>query len=128
MLHVVFTHPPICPHIRTHSYPWSHANTASSVLSYSTSNASLVLGHDYPRDTGVSANVDVHLLLENIGYEETRVGEWVNVVGYVRAKRRGGTGGGTGGQLSVHVEALLVWPTGPLDVQRYERTFAPEGA
>ncbi|KAF4125759.1 hypothetical protein GMORB2_1004 [Geosmithia morbida] len=97
------------------------------VLSYSTSSARLILGHDHPRDTNVTAVVDVRLILESLGYEDTRVGEWVNVVGYVKAKRRGrGPGAGGGGGLSVYVEAILVWPTGPLDVQRYEKTFEPD--
>ena len=92
-----------------------------SVLAYSPSSARLKLAHDYPQDSNVTAVVDVNLLLETLGHEQTRVGEWVNVVGYVTSKRRASKP--DSGGLSVNVQALLVWSTGPLDVQRYERTF-----
>lgn len=65
--------------------------------------------------------VDVNLLLETLGHEQTRVGEWVNIVGYVTAKRRKSKP--CPGGLSVYVQGLVVWSTGPLDVQRYEKTF-----
>lgn len=92
-----------------------------SVLAYSLSSAHLKLGHDYPQDTNVTAVVDVNLVLQTLGHEQTRVGEWVNVVGYVTAKRRASKP--DPGGLSVHVQALIVWSTGPLDVQKYEKTF-----
>lgn len=92
-----------------------------SVLSYNTTTATLELGHAYPEDTNVKAMVDVELLLETINHEQTRIGEWLNVVGYVTPRRRGSKAPTE--SLSVHVQALIVWPTGPLDVQRYEKTF-----
>ena len=66
--------------------------------------------------------MDVNLLLNTLGHEKTRVGEWVNVIGYVTRKQRMGKPTTPGG-FAVHVQALVVWSTGPLDVQRYEKTF-----
>ena len=91
------------------------------MLSYSPSTGCLKLGHDYPEDTNVTAAVDITLLLEVLKHEETRVGEWVNVIGYVTGKRR--TNQPVAGQVSVAVQALVLWSTGPLDVQTYEKTF-----
>ncbi|ATY64150.1 Glucan 1,3-beta-glucosidase [Cordyceps militaris] len=83
---------------------------AASVTAYSTSTACLTLGHLYPRGTDVSVRANVELLLETLAAEATHTGEWVNVVGYVTS-----VGGGTAA-----VQALMVWPAGPMDVQQYE--------
>lgn len=80
------------------------------VTAYSTSTACLTLGHLYPRGTDVSVRANVELLLETLAAEATHTGEWVNVVGYVTS-----VGGGTAA-----VQALMVWPAGPMDVQQYE--------
>ncbi|OAA33536.1 Telomere length regulation/capping, TEN1 [Moelleriella libera RCEF 2490] len=45
--------------------------------------------------------------------EVTRVGEWVNVMGYVADGHVEGT--------AAHVQALIVWATGPFDVRDYEK-------
>jgi hypothetical protein len=62
----------------------------------------------------------VQLVLEKIGAEQTRIGEWVNVIGYVTsvsASLAGKSARHDGP--SVHVQALLLWSAGPLDVQKY---------
>ncbi|GJN70792.1 telomere capping, CST complex subunit domain-containing protein [Purpureocillium lilacinum] len=96
------------------------------VTAYSTASASLTLGHLCPEGTNVAACVDVRLVLGALQSEMTRVGEWLNVIGYVTA-RRGTPEPGLDAAVEVpeaaHVQALAVWPTGPLDVQRYEQTF-----
>lgn len=55
-------------------------------------------------------------MLERLTAEQMSVGAWVNVMGYVT----GGTVGATAAP-DVHVQALLLWSTGPLDLQAYER-------
>ncbi|VUC22664.1 unnamed protein product [Clonostachys rosea] len=98
-----------------------------SVLAYSTRGGILQLTHAYPRDTNVTAYVDVNLVLEALGEEQTRVGEWVNVVGYITAKADAAscpTTTSTSTQAaSVHIQALVLWSTGPLNVDQYEMTF-----
>jgi len=70
--------------------------------------------------------VDVRLVLGALQSEMTRVGEWLNVIGYVTARcgtPEPGLDAAVEAPEAAHVQALAVWPTGPLDVQRYERTF-----
>lgn len=67
-------------------------------------------------------SVDARLVLEKLSIELTRVGEWVNVVGYVTAKPTPSKDA-CSDVPSAHVQALLLWPAGPLDVQRYEKYF-----
>lgn len=72
------------------------------------------------------ALVDVGLVLERLGPQQTRVGEWLNTIGYItsiqpstdreKASDRGGS--------KVHVQAVLVWSAGSLDVQRYEASLS----
>lgn len=67
------------------------------------------------------ACVDVQLLLQTLQPGITRVGEWVNVIGYVmerpKGRRRRSDAAGA------FIQALVMWPTGPLDIKRYEATF-----
>lgn len=82
-----------------------------SVTAYSTITACITLGHLYPRGTNVAVTVNVELLLETLASEATRTGEWVNVIGYVK---------GVVGREAAAVQALMVWPAGPMDIQQYE--------
>jgi hypothetical protein len=66
----------------------------------------------------VSALVDLQLVLEKIGHEQTRIGEWVNIIGYVSQQPPKIS---TSSQhIEVHIQALLLWSAGPLDIQQYE--------
>lgn len=59
--------------------------------------------------------MDINPLLETITAEELRVGAWVNVLGYVRNLVPG-----TGKE--DFVEALMVFPAGPVSLGGYEKT------
>ncbi|KAJ2967117.1 hypothetical protein NQ176_g9823 [Zarea fungicola] len=83
---------------------------AGSVTGYSTSTACITLGHLYPRGTNVVVTVNVELILETLASEATSIGEWVNVIGYVK---------GVGAD-AAKVQALMIWSAGPLDIQQYE--------
>ncbi|PHH87132.1 hypothetical protein CDD83_9276 [Cordyceps sp. RAO-2017] len=95
------------------------------VTAYSTASASLVLNHAHPRGTNVTASVNLELVLEALHPDLTRIGEWVNVIGYLAAAPPRSSASGPGGRdvASVHVQALLLWSTGPLDIQRYEQSL-----
>lgn len=93
------------------------ATDYNSVTAYSTATACITLGHLHPRGTDVAATVDVELLLETLAPEATRTGEWVNVVGYVKSV----------GQGSARVQAVMVWPAGPMDVGQYEAALEGVG-
>lgn len=100
----------------SHLIPMAPVHCSSfnnSVISYDTATACLELGHMYPPDTNETVRVDIELVLETIQPGLTQVGQWVNVVGYIREGRGS----------PVHVQALLVWLTGPLDLGRYEKSL-----
>lgn len=98
------------------------------VTSYATASGLLTLQHQFPKSTEVQALVDVRLLLEKLTAEQTSVGEWVNVIGYISlpppsssanmsTKRKRGLS-------AVHVQALMLWSAGSLDIGRYEMCLA----
>lgn len=102
-------------------------NSPCSVTSYTIASAQLTLQHNFPHASGVKALVDVRLLLEKLTAEQTSIGQWVNVIGYIaspspapvkqQSKREMGVP-------SVQIQALVLWSAGPLDIGRYERCLA----
>ena len=101
------------------------ADGPASVTSYSTASATLCLEHQCPRGSKDRALVDVNLLLETLKTENTQVGEWVNVIGYITSSPGGHDASPanhkrTGG---VHVQALVLWSAGPLGIDRYEASL-----
>ncbi|KAI9899999.1 hypothetical protein N3K66_004261 [Trichothecium roseum] len=124
--------------------PGAKVRFLGCVLDYAASAGRLTLGHRYPKDAEATVAVDVSLVLERMNHEMTRVGAWLNVLGYVTeaaagrgpgddtaasmarssSRSRSGRKGKESRRLRVPdacVQALLVWPTGPLDVGRYEK-------
>lgn len=92
------------------------------MISYSSASALLTLEHRLQEDTcPVFALVDVKLVLESLGSEQVRTGEWVNVMGYITGITAAtGSKGSSHRSSRVRVQALLLWSAGPLDLQRYE--------
>ncbi|KAL2190921.1 hypothetical protein L209DRAFT_760719 [Thermothelomyces heterothallicus CBS 203.75] len=96
------------------------------VTSYIPASGVLALEHRLPEEArSVHALVDVNLVLESLGPEQTRVGEWVNVIGYITdiaplADRGNESAPGT--QI-VHAQAVLLWSAGPFDIRRYEASL-----
>lgn len=87
--------------------------------------------HPAGADT-VAALVDVNLLLTCLRHEQTAVGSWVNVVGYIKAKSRrkyptvSSRTDVEAGTWAIDVQAVMLWPTGPLDVQLYEKAMSSD--
>ncbi|KAL7799007.1 CST complex subunit Ten1 [Trichoderma ceciliae] len=99
------------------------------VISYDTSTACLNLGHMYPPGTDETVWVNIELILETIPSALTQVGQWVNVVGYIMEGNKSGVQRVLGQDASpVHVQALLMWSTGPLDIGRYEKSLRDQMA
>ncbi|KAK0668858.1 CST complex subunit Ten1 [Cercophora samala] len=88
------------------------------VTSYSTESGVLTLQYKGSEDRQLTfASVDVNLVLQSLKAEQTRIGEWVNVIGYVTStdsKRLRDTNS------VVEVQATLLWSAGPLNLQKYE--------
>jgi len=109
------------------------------VTHYHLPTGTLSLQHAYapspPPATSTVALVDVNLLLEGMKREDTVVGAWVNVVGYVggvlgegkakrnrRAKGAEGERGENGeGVVRVRVQAVMLWSAGGLKIGEYEK-------
>ncbi|KAI1501921.1 CST complex subunit Ten1 [Biscogniauxia marginata] len=96
------------------------------VTAYATNLAHISLEHNYPRGSTVKAMVDVKLLLQSLKSEQTDIGQWIHVIGYVtsirhtpgkttasNARRRGAT--------CVSVQALVLWTAEDLDISTYEQ-------
>ncbi|KAK4217171.1 CST complex subunit Ten1 [Rhypophila decipiens] len=95
----------------------------SCVSSYSTSSGILALEHHQPMDTHrVFALVNVDLILESLKAEQTRPGQWVNLIGYITSISPLADESSGHRVTNVHVQALLLWSAGPLDLERYEKS------
>jgi hypothetical protein len=77
----------------------------------------LTLEHNVHNGAKAQALVDIKLLLETVTSDQTRVGEWVNVTGYITSIAMNGE------RHQVGIQALLLWSTGPLDLARYARSL-----
>ncbi|KAG7122234.1 hypothetical protein HYQ46_002951 [Verticillium longisporum] len=53
------------------------------VTAYTVATATLVLCHSFPSGTDTAAHVDVKLVLDSLTGEQVRIGEWVNIIGYI---------------------------------------------
>ncbi|KAI9643409.1 hypothetical protein NHQ30_008028 [Ciborinia camelliae] len=95
------------------------------VTSYNKNSAVLTLEHNFPVGNGIKASVDVQLLLSNLKSHETRIGEWVNIVGYIVEL--------TGQQniterlpgIEISIQAIVLWSSGPIQLDAYERSLMP---
>ncbi|KAL4919349.1 CST complex subunit Ten1 [Aspergillus aurantiobrunneus] len=102
------------------------------VKTYRISTGHLVLEHNYPRTRNPrqeppSIPVDVNAVLETVTWEELCVGAWVNVVGYVRRVPAAAAWGRKGASIpasacdAVHVDAVIVFSAGAIDLGEYEQ-------
>lgn len=99
------------------------ANLLCSVTTYSMASATLTLSHKFPISSNVEALVDVRLLLERLTAEQISVGEWVNIIGYISSAPPAPVNNASKRKVeapAVHVQALMLWSAGPLDISRYE--------
>jgi len=89
----------------------------------------LTLEHNYPQGSHHKALVDVNLLLSTLKSNDTRIGEWVNILGYITPTppetQNIIIGSITSGEprLSM-VQAILLWSAGSVRLQEYERSLA----
>ena len=91
-----------------------------SVTNYSIKTALLTLEHNHPSGNSFKALVDVNLLLNTLKSEETRIGTWVNVIGYIERKTQNVS---TTDEGELRIQALVLWSSGTFDLDRYERSL-----
>lgn len=91
----------------------------TSITHYCTRTAIVTVEHDFPPGTALKAEVDVNLLLETMKSFETRIGEWIHVIGYLKSHRDDVS------QLRINpqIQAIFLWTAGPLRLDEYERTI-----
>lgn len=103
------------------------------MTSYSSASGILTLQqHVQAHDSrSVVALVDVALVLRTLKSDQVRIGEWVNVIGYVTAvnplpARKGSMRENetfrARDETQVRIRALLIWSSGPVDTQRYNES------
>ncbi|KAI0601351.1 CST complex subunit Ten1 [Biscogniauxia sp. FL1348] len=101
------------------------------VTAYTTSSAHLSLEHNCPKGSAVKAVVDVNLLLQNLKTEQTDIGQWVHVIGYVTSikhppsKTTASNVRGRGATC-ITVQAIVLWTAQDLDIATYEQTLTAE--
>jgi hypothetical protein len=79
----------------------------------------LTLEHNHPPANGLKAMVDIELVLGSIKSHESRIGEWVHVIGYVAAAKQPALVS-NGATTEVQIQAILLWAAGPVKLDRYE--------
>lgn len=78
----------------------------------------MTLEHNHPPGNMLKAFVDVRLLLNTLKSTDTRVGEWVNVMGYITM-----TGSAPPTNHTIPIQAIVLWASGPLKLDVYERSL-----
>ncbi|KAI1765153.1 CST complex subunit Ten1 [Hypoxylon sp. FL1150] len=97
------------------------------VTGYSTHSAILTLRHEYPRGTNDNVNADVALLLQRLKAEQTDIGQWVHVIGYITSIEQTLAKATMGSRTaSVGVQVLVLWIAEDLDITSYEHAFIPK--
>lgn len=93
--------------------------------------AQLALRHNFPKTSEVTAVVDVRLVLEKLDAEQTAIGQWVNIIGYIAASPPDPANKSRKHEMKapiVHVQALVLWSAGPLNIDRYESCLLDMGS
>lgn len=66
---------------------------------------------------------DVNVILDNLRSTDTRVGEWLNIIGYVQEPSDQKLRNQKRGQ-SVRVQVVMLWSAGAIKLDEYERVLA----
>jgi hypothetical protein len=65
----------------------------------------------------------VSLLASTLKSDETQIGEWVNVIGYIQAPRQKLGEHSNAIQLRTDIQAIVLWSAGPLKLDGYEKSL-----
>ncbi|KAK5629078.1 hypothetical protein RRF57_004793 [Xylaria bambusicola] len=92
------------------------------VTDYSTHSGQITLKHRCPKEDGdIEALVDVNLLLKSLKSEQTDLGQWIHVIGYITFLNR--TSSSSKITPRVGVQALVLWIARDLDLGTYEKSM-----
>ncbi|KUJ11973.1 uncharacterized protein LY89DRAFT_593878 [Mollisia scopiformis] len=101
--------------------PGSKVRFLGCVTNYSTKTATLTLEHNHPPGNLLQAQVDVTLLVTTMKSNDTQIGEWVNVMGYLTSRKEKQTPNRP--TLEVGVQAIVLWSSGSFNLQAYEESL-----
>ncbi|PBP25107.1 hypothetical protein BUE80_DR003933 [Diplocarpon rosae] len=101
--------------------PGSKVRFLGCVTKYSTKTGLLTLEHNYPSGNSLKAHVDVNLLISTIKSNETQIGEWVNVMGYIASDTSNHRA--TKDDLNIHVQAIVLWSAKSFNLRGYEKSL-----
>lgn len=99
-----------------------------SVSSYCVKSASLTLEHNYPPGNKSKVVVDVELLVNTLKSNETQIGEWVNVIGYIQTPQQKPTKLSNDTYPRTRIQAIVLWSSGPLKLDGYEKSLEQQKA
>ena len=68
--------------------------------------------------------MDINLLLETLKSSTTRIGEWVNVIGYITKQECKQGNDTTKALYDTSLQAIVYWSAGALNLDEYEKTVA----
>ncbi len=83
----------------------------------------LTLEHNFPLGSNRQALVDINLLLGSLASTDTRIGEWVNVMGYVTRPRSEHKYITESIKHGTFIQAVVLWAAGSVKLQEYERSL-----
>lgn len=72
--------------------------------------------------------MNLELLVNSLKSNETRIGEWLNVIGYIQTPQQSLTGLSKNSSARVQVQAILLWSSGPLKLDGYEKNMDQQKA
>ncbi|KAK8140280.1 hypothetical protein PG984_000346 [Apiospora sp. TS-2023a] len=79
--------------------------------------------HPYPQDSHVKVHMDVKLLLQSLNREQTDVGQWLHVIGYITSFQKPSRKSLVPECWGVGIQALVLWKAEELDLAAYEASF-----
>lgn len=94
------------------------------VTGYNTKTGEVTLQHKSQDCRDKTALVDVNLLLETLNTSLMRIGEWVNVIGYVTKQESKLSHEGKNVGRFIFVQAIIYWSAGAIKVDEYEEAVA----
>lgn len=71
----------------------------------------------------MKVHLDVKLLLQNLNCEQTDVGQWLHVIGYITSVQKPSRKAPVPSCWVVGVQALVLWKAEELDLAAYEASF-----
>lgn len=94
------------------------------VTDYKTKTGEVTLQHKYQDCRNKTALVDVNLLLETLNTSLMRIGEWVNVMGYVTKQESKLSHDGKNVGRFTSIQAIIYWSAGAIKFEEYEEAVA----